>query len=212
MTEDDLLAGIQKLSGFVLGYISSTDHDEAAACRALMLASRDALALANTPARLHEKLEASPQRIWNALMELEEHFEAIIRERKRHNDEFHQAVGAIEAKFAEDLRAKQQREEHQLTDPAVRKQVFNLTGGKCAYCDTQLVESGGEQDQFCIEHVVPSSMGGPNHLVNYVPSCRSCNNSKGDRHVLYFIRNSFVLRNRAAAPVSPITPIAEAAE
>ena len=32
MTEDDLLAGIQKLSGFVLGYISSTDHDEAAAC------------------------------------------------------------------------------------------------------------------------------------------------------------------------------------
>lgn len=103
-------------------------------------------------------------------------------------------------------------DEHQLHDPAVRKQVFNLTGGKCAYCDTQLVESGGEQDQFCIEHVVPSSMGGPNHLVNYVPSCRSCNNSKGDRHVLYFIRNSFVLRDRKPAPVSPITPIAEAAE
>lgn len=101
---------------------------------------------------------------------------------------------------------------HPLTDPTVRKQVFNLTGGKCAYCDTQLVESGGEQDQFCVEHVVPASMGGPNHLVNYVPSCRSCNNSKGDRHVLYFIRNSFVLRNRAPAPVSPITPIAEAAE
>lgn len=104
------------------------------------------------------------------------------------------------------------REEHNLTDPAVRKQVFNLTGGKCAYCDTQLVESGGEQDQFCVEHVVPASMGGPNHLVNYVPSCRSCNNSKGDRHVLYFIRNSFVLRNRAPAPMSPVTPIAEAAE
>jgi len=81
-----------------------------------------------------------------------------------------------------------------------------------ALCDTQLVESGGEQDQFCIEHVVPSSMGGPHHLVNYVPSCRSCNNSKGDRHVLYFIRNSFVLRDRKPAPVSPIMPIAEAAE
>lgn len=150
-------------------------------------------------------------RALQSLERIDENLGRVFYNQAGYDHEF--GLAGIEMrKFCDSVVTQASKQEHSLNDPTVRKQVYNLTGGKCAYCDTQLVESGGEQDQFCVEHVVPASLGGPNHLVNYVPSCRSCNNSKGDRHVLYFIRNSFVLRNRAPAPVSPVTPIAEAAE
>lgn len=85
-------------------------------------------------------------------------------------------------------------EEHSLSDPTVRQYVWDLTGGLCSYCGITLVMSGGGGDQFCIEHVVPASKGGPNNIVNYVPSCRGCNNSKGDGHVLKFIKNNLPRR------------------
>lgn len=75
-----------------------------------------------------------------------------------------------------------------LSDPDVRRKVFDLTNGTCAYCATELVWSGGASDQFCIEHVVPASKGGPDRIENYVPSCSSCNNSKKDGHVLVLIQ------------------------
>lgn len=36
-------------------------------------------------------------------------------------------------------------------------------------------------DQPCVDHVVPSSLGGPDDIENYVLSCRSCNSKKRNR-------------------------------
>jgi hypothetical protein len=76
--------------------------------------------------------------------------------------------------------------EHKQSDPEVRRQVLALTDGACAYCGTAVQDGDG----FCIEHVVPVASGGPHNLANYVPACKSCNSSKGDRHVLLFIRRN----------------------
>jgi HNH endonuclease len=36
-------------------------------------------------------------------------------------------------------------------------------------------------DMPCVDHVVPVSRGGPEHIDNYVLSCKSCNSRKRDR-------------------------------
>ena len=51
--------------------------------------------------------------------------------------------------------------------------VFNKTGGRCAYCGKVL------SDDATIDHIIPRSKGGGNNLDNLLPSCRSCNTSKG---------------------------------
>jgi len=55
----------------------------------------------------------------------------------------------------------------------VAKDVF---GGRCAYCR----RNGGALHR---DHVVPLSRGGFDTPQNVVPSCASCNLSKGDRDV-----------------------------
>lgn len=78
---------------------------------------------------------------------------------------------------------------HSLGDPEVRRQVLAMTDGKCTYCACAVSDEPveGQSVKLFVEHVVPSSKGGPNNLVNYVPSCGSCNSAKGDRHVLHFV-------------------------
>lgn len=120
--------------------------------------------------------------------------------------ELNAASASIDAviEFAQDRAAYNT---HHTNDPAVRREVLALTSGRCAYCDIELVDGGGDGNQFCVEHVIPASKGGPNHLVNYVPACRSCNNSKSDNHVLLFIRRNLP-RKVSIVPVQT----AEAAE
>ncbi|MFM7009486.1 MAG: HNH endonuclease, partial [Betaproteobacteria bacterium] len=79
--------------------------------------------------------------------------------------------------------------EHNPTNPEVRAKVLAMTDGRCAYCNCEI--SPGKDDgkpEFVVEHVVPKSVGGPDHLHNYVPSCPSCNSSKHAGHVIEFIR------------------------
>lgn len=80
---------------------------------------------------------------------------------------------------------------HPISDATVRDAVWTLTQGRCAYCDKSIPrDSNGESqaDRFCVEHVVPTSAGGPDNLANYVPACISCNSTKGDKHVLILLR------------------------
>jgi hypothetical protein len=46
----------------------------------------------------------------------------------------------------------------------------------CSYC--------GAEDRLSVDHLVPSSRGGPNAGENLVWACRSCNSSKGARDML----------------------------
>lgn len=79
----------------------------------------------------------------------------------------------------------------QIYGPMIAARDF---GWMCAYCYRPLVpvvrraEQWGECDQIirdktaaCIDHVVPVSRGGPDHIDNYVLACRECNSRKRDR-------------------------------
>lgn len=110
------------------------------------------------------------------------------------------SINGIRLGFVDGLRklsAAPPIETHSKSDPAVRQAVLNLTNGLCAYCDVDLVDGGQAANSFVVEHVVPASKGGPDHLSNYVPACCSCNTSKRDGHVLEFIK-----RRRNVVPLS----------
>jgi hypothetical protein len=52
--------------------------------------------------------------------------------------------------------------------------VLAKTGGMCVYCGCHL------DDTWVVEHAVPRSKGGGNHLANRFPSCSLCNARKKD--------------------------------
>ena len=52
------------------------------------------------------------------------------------------------------------------------------TDFKCGYCGCSLKESGVHLD-----HMTPKARGGDNSLENLMPSCPSCNGSKGSKTV-----------------------------
>lgn len=121
------------------------------------------------------------------------HIELLAIEHKK-------AWDAREAQHVAALRAAQESDLHPKHNSAIRKQVWDLTGGKCAYCETDLAPEGNGSLSFVVEHVVPTSQGGPDNLANYVPACMSCNTSKGADHVLLFIQRRFPNRARPAQP------------
>lgn len=61
--------------------------------------------------------------------------------------------------------------------------VFNKTKGECSYCGAILNE-----DNFVIDHVHPRARGGDNNIDNLLPSCYSCNLSKGAKSLEQFRR------------------------
>lgn len=50
--------------------------------------------------------------------------------------------------------------------------VIAVYGDKCCYCDSI---------PTTVEHLIPRSRGGTNHISNLRPSCHTCNHRKGDR-------------------------------
>lgn len=81
--------------------------------------------------------------------------------------------------------------EHALHNAEVRETVWNMTGGKCFYCEVELIRCvGDEQDRsrcFHIDHIVPKASGGPDHISNYVPACETCNISKNAKSFVEFL-------------------------
>lgn len=87
--------------------------------------------------------------------------------------------------------AEQRTKEHALHNAEVRETVWRITDGKCFYCDVDLLRCiGDEPDRsrcFHVDHLVPKSSGGPDHLSNYVPACERCNISKGAKSYVEFV-------------------------
>jgi 5-methylcytosine-specific restriction endonuclease McrA len=75
-----------------------------------------------------------------------------------------------------------------------------MTDGKCVYCDVPLA-----QDNFEVDHFVPKSSDGPDHINNFVPSCQSCNMTKRDKHPVQFIREKL---GRNVVRFNPNTEVA----
>jgi 5-methylcytosine-specific restriction endonuclease McrA len=57
-----------------------------------------------------------------------------------------------------------------------RKVLFNRDNWKCQYCAAQL-----NRDAVTIEHVMPSSRGGPTSWKNCVTACKPCNKKKANK-------------------------------
>ena len=67
--------------------------------------------------------------------------------------------------------------------PRRRREIFELSGGKCAYCGTVLRLDG----TWHADHCKPRALGGTNDIMNMRASCPACNLAKRDRTSLEFI-------------------------
>lgn len=63
------------------------------------------------------------------------------------------------------------------------KEHFNNT---CVYCGIK-----HEPDNLTLDHVRPRAYGGPDLTSNLVPSCRKCNQDKGSKNWLSWMRETF---------------------
>lgn len=62
-----------------------------------------------------------------------------------------------------------------------RRTVYDLTGGRCAYCGESITF-----EDMQVDHVVPLRKGGADTLQNMLPACRSCNHYKSTLTVEQF--------------------------
>lgn len=56
---------------------------------------------------------------------------------------------------------------------AQRLRVYNMYGGRCAYCGRPI-----RYEDMQVDHMVPMYNGGADIEENYVPACRMCNHYK----------------------------------
>lgn len=113
-------------------------------------------------------------------------------------ESFDRQAGHQFTKLTAELEAlKARAKEHACNNESVREQVWAITGGRCYYCEVELVKSapidyanpGSRGNIFHVDHLVPRDAGGPDHLSNYVPACHSCNSSKGVKSFVEFTRS-----------------------
>lgn len=90
--------------------------------------------------------------------------------------------------------AEARKKEHAAQNLRIRDRVWSITGGKCFYCDVDLVRTPATPDErprhFHIDHIVAKEHGGPDHFANYVPACSRCNLAKRSRPFLEFMASS----------------------
>lgn len=60
-----------------------------------------------------------------------------------------------------------------LLDLEAWKKKLSILGHMCQHC--------GTTERIEMDHIIPLSKGGTNHIDNLQPLCRSCNSKKGDR-------------------------------
>jgi len=64
------------------------------------------------------------------------------------------------------------------------RRIFDKTDGYCFHCGKKLAWSNygnlNGKAGWEVDHSIPKSRGGTNHLNNLVPSCIPCNRDKGD--------------------------------
>ena len=106
-----------------------------------------------------------------------------------------------------------------------RKTVLRLARlGKCISCGAKVGEGAGD-------HIIPVSKGGPQSAENFMPLCRKCNSSKGNKDLLewwigqgrnikdlnqdaltIYLRLRYRLRHKIQAPIEPLRKAIEQAK
>lgn len=67
-----------------------------------------------------------------------------------------------------------------LLSVALRHRLAEAQNWRCCYCGVPMVCEPNADAQATIEHVVPRSLGGPDHPDNYVIACKRCNQARGN--------------------------------
>ncbi len=65
------------------------------------------------------------------------------------------------------------------------RRIFRAQGGKCYYCDVELVSSGESKNdprERTLDHVIPRFWGGLTIPENLVYACKKCNMAKGHKY------------------------------
>lgn len=62
---------------------------------------------------------------------------------------------------------------------SVRKILMMKHGGRCFYCERMMTLEPHPELLCTIDHVVPRSDGGVDHMSNYVAACTRCNSARG---------------------------------
>ena len=66
--------------------------------------------------------------------------------------------------------------------PFVRRKVIERCDRTCQWCGRQGdSERDADGEKWHVDHVIPLSKGGPNHIGNYTLMCQRCNLRKGNR-------------------------------
>lgn len=100
-----------------------------------------------------------------------------------------QEVGQLQRRCAELEKTAWLARDHARSNTIVRERVLAVTGGVCFYCQTPLNDDpSASEPTFHVDHIVARSHGGPDHISNYLPACRKCNLSKGDKTFVEFIQ------------------------
>lgn len=136
--------------------------------------------------KLRRRVEEATIAIGGLLDELEE----ITTQRI----DFSRAVSHWHDDKVTEIENRQVLEKHSISDRVVRVEVWKKTNGKCAYCSTGLRHPYEDEKAEAVtkpvmhvDHVMPRSRGGPDHILNYAPSCPPCNMSKSEKDVTAFI-------------------------
>ena len=85
-----------------------------------------------------------------------------------------------------------------------RLHLGNREEWKCFYCDAEL-----DFETLTIDHIIPRSKGGSNRADNMVASCRKCNNKKGSRDPIAFLRQKMDLPQWNNTPFTLLVELME---
>ncbi len=62
-------------------------------------------------------------------------------------------------------------------------EIFKRDNYKCFYCGIECAMSFHGKKRITVDHKIPKSKGGGNHMDNLVTCCHECNSKKADKSV-----------------------------
>lgn len=73
-------------------------------------------------------------------------------------------------------------DERFLFDEEDKEIILRKSGQKCAHCGKPIfILPSRMENAMTVDHYIPLSRGGANRLLNYIPLCKDCNTSKGEK-------------------------------
>ena len=119
-------------------------------------------------------------RRWVGIDELEDAATMVLMRLEQQQDELPLWKGKIHHRKRPPARTDRDPE---VPGPKLKAFLVQRDGERCAYCTRQM-----DAEFLECDHVVPRRRGGPNHQDNRKLACRKCNNRKGTKSEIEYLR------------------------